>query len=262
MEKPAGLHPFPPFPRCPKKWLFSWDQRVRETTFFSSGQGRAVTERHRALFLPHLQLQKRYCRDPCHITRADAVRGVPEEAGCLVTMPGDRCRGSAPARRATTWQDTLGLAHNCVLRVRVPLHQEHTCNGITEDVCSDDIQIHRKTVIFQNRNPHLDKELFIWPDFQTQFPLALLPWSVILQSLCYSGGHPAQTLPLCSNTAVPSHSQQSDRGACPPLVHVTCSTWPLLRPMGWKILVHVNKSLLSWLFHMKYQKLISTNSYL
>ena len=146
--------------------------------------------------------------------------------------------------------------------VRVPLHQEHTCNGITENVCSDDIQMHQKTVIFQNRNWHLDKELFFWTDFQTQFPLALLTWSLILKNLCYSGGHPAQILPLCSTTTVPPRSQQSDRGACPPLACATGSTWPLLRPVGWKILVHVNKSLLNRLFHMKYQKLTSTNSYL
>lgn len=149
-------------------------------------------------------------------------------------MPGDWCRGSAPARRATAWQDALELAKKCVLKGKSSpppgAHLQWDHWRCLQWWYSDAL----KDRDFPEQKPTPRQGVFIWPHFQTQFPLALLTWSLILQSLCYSGSHPAQILPLCSNTAVPPWPQQSNSGAYPLLTCVTCSTWPLLRPMGWK----------------------------
>lgn len=139
------------------------------------------------------------------------MRGIssqpPEEARCPDMIPGDRCRGSVPARRATTMKDALGLAKKHVLRDKSsPPPGTHLQWDHWRCVCSNDIQMHQKTMIFQNRNPHLDKELFSNSVSISPIDLKLNPAKSLLLRRSPST-NPMSVLKHCSTSPVTTERQ-------------------------------------------------------
>lgn len=178
-------------------------------------------------------------------------------------MPGDWCRGSAPARRATTWQDALELAKKCVLKGKSSpppgAHLQWDHWRCLQWWYSDALKDHD----FPEQTPTPRQGVIYLATFSNSVSISPIDLKL----------NPAKSLllwqsPSTDPTSVLKHRSTSltttEQQRCLPTAHL-CHLLHLafIETHGVKkILVHVNKSLLNRLFHMKYQKLTSTNSYL